>query len=640
MLTTLFLIGMFFQQDTSVHQLKEIAVKADKPVIKQKAGMILYDVQADPEHTSVDLLHLMRKVPYLSVDADDKLTLKGNDDFRILINGRPSTMFDRDLKTILKSMPASTIARIEVYTVPPARFDAEGAGGVINIVTIPRKKDEFKGNVNLSGKWPVGGPGAGTSFNWKQGKIGCSLFSGGNYTWNPVSTNVITGSVLNQESQEKSHGPSAYLGLEGSFEPDSLNLVSARFNINRNRMLGNKWIADLGNSTNRNLNRGMDVVLDYQLSGKRNKYRVLTFSFRHSITEGQFDNSLSMNELSAHENTLQLDYVYPLSGLTIEAGVKGIFRESRSDDFDYNQQVLAAYHAYQFSLGSWSFQSGLRWERTITDTRSYNNFFPNFSVSKTFKNQHQFNAGFSQRMKRPGINRLNPFVDRQNPYFIFTGNPSLMPVIVHSVSAGYNIGGKMAGLDYTWLRNADMPVTTYDSSTMVTTRTFANAGDIAGLSAFFYAGFTLTSHLGLNMNGNVIYFRIEKQELLTYALNISTVYNFEKGWKANVDGTLLSKNPTGLQGTSNGMVASSFAISKALLAGKLTLYAAVSNPFTKYRHSIAHTRGSNFYQVSNTLNYFRSYNITMNYSFGKLTGHINKSKTTINNNDLSNGKGI
>lgn len=633
MYTTLFLIGMFFQQDTAVHQLKEIAVKAEKPLIKQKAGVVIYDVQADPENKAYAILPLMRKIPYLSVDADDNLLLKGQSDFKVLINGKASGM---DFKTLLKAMPASTIARIEVYTVPPARFDAEGAGGVINIVTVARIRDEYKGNVNVSGKGPMGGPGAGASFTWKQHKVGLSTFMGANYTWNPRTSSVITGTVVNQESTDKSYGRSGYLGLEGSYALDSLNLVTVSLNMNGSRSVGDKWIADVGNSQSRSYHKGMDAGLDYQLSAKG----VLTFSYHYSSTDGELNNSLSTNELQTRENTMQVDYVYPLSAWTIEGGIKGIFRDSRSDDFDYRQQVLAAYNAYQFSLNAWNIQGGLRWERTITDLKSYNNFFPNISVSKTFKNQHQFNAGFSQRMKRPGINRLNPYVDRQNPYFIFTGNPSLMPVVVNSVSAGYNIGGKMAGLDYTWLHHADMPVTIYDAITKVTTNTFANAGNIAGLSAFIAAGFTLSTRMHLDMNGNVIYFWIGEQELLTYALNISTGYNLQKGWKANVDGTLLSKNPTGFQGTSNGMVATTFAISKELLKGKLNLNAAVNNPFTKYRKSVASTKGENFYQLSSTTNYFRSFTLRVNYNFGKMTGNINKSKTTIKNIDLSNGKGM
>ncbi|WP_440134103.1 outer membrane beta-barrel protein [Chitinophaga sancti] len=637
MFTTLVLIGMFFQQDTAVHQLKEIAVKAAKPVIKQRAGLVIYDIQADPENKSVDVLHLLRKVPYLSVDADDHLLLKGQADFRVLINGKPSGM---DFTTLLKTMPASTIARVEVYTVPPARFDAEGAGGVINIITVARLRDEYKGNVRFSGKWPQGGPGAGASFTLKKRRTGFSAFLGANYTRNPETTQLISGSVVNQEVREHAQERSGYIGLEGSYELDSLNLVTARLNIHRNRLDGDRWLAGVGDSHNRSLNNAMDAGADYQLSGRRHKTRLLTFSFRHSRTEGELYNGLRTNEVLADENTAQVDYVYPLPAVTIEGGIKGIFRDSRSDDFDYQQQVVAAYNSYQFSIRTWDFQAGLRWEHTITARTSYHNFFPDLSVSKTFKNQHQFNAGFSQRMKRPGINRLNPFVDRQNPYFIFTGNPDLMPVVVNSISAGYNIGGRMAGLDYTWLQHADMPVSTYDSTTMVTTSTFANAGNIAGLSAYVYAGFTLASHLTLNTNGNVIYFRIGESELLTYALNIAAAYNFEKGWRVTVDGTVLSKNPTGFQGTTNGLLATAFAVSKEMLKGQLTLNAGVNNPFTKYRHRLVHTSGNGFYQLSDTRLYYRSFTMSMNYNFGKMTGNIKKSKTTINNIDLSNGKGM
>lgn len=103
----------------------------------------------------------MKKVPYLSVDGQENLTLKGNSSYRILINGKPSGIVDQDPKNFLKTLPASTIQSIEVYTTPPAKYDAEGLGGVINIVTTKKIGEGYKGTVNISEGFPSGGPSGG-----------------------------------------------------------------------------------------------------------------------------------------------------------------------------------------------------------------------------------------------------------------------------------------------------------------------------------------------------------------------------------------------------------------------------------------------------------------------------------------------
>lgn len=696
-------------------KLKEVAITADKPIIKQKAGKIIYDMQADPESRSSNVLNMLRKVPYMSLDGNNNILLKGNSDFRVLINGKSSGMFERDLKNILSSMPASTIQSIEVYTIPPARFDAEGAGGIINIITTRKAKNELKGNLNVSHRWPVGGPGIGSSITFQKNKVGLSAFAGGSLSRTPLTENINerntfgkTPTGLRQENSDRSKGRNGYFGMELSYEVDTLNLVTGRLNFSGNHGENNTWLNSRLNGTSgllqqyrlegngRNEGSGMDAAVDYQRSGKKDKNRLLTLSYRYSASKSKPENDVYISEATGFpdydyqqrndqrttENTVQLDYVYPGRRLTVEAGLKGIFRVnnsdfkyfSRNDDskpfelrsdfsdqFDYRQTVLAAYNSYMYNLETWSFQGGVRVEKTLIDAdfvgntrqvkQDYINVFPNLAINKTFKNQHSLNIGYTQRMKRPGINRLNPFVDRQNPDFLFTGNPELRPVVVHSISAGYNIPGKInftGGADYTFLRKVDLPVYSYDSTTRVVTNSFANTGKIDGLSAFVYASYNVTKQLSLTANGNVVYFWIEgladgeiiKNELFTYALNLSASYSFEKGWRARADGSIISSNPTGFQGTSNGMVTSTFGISKEVIQGKLSFDANVSNPFTKYRNNRTYTSGPDFYQTTNARNYFRTFNVSMNYNFGGLKGNLRKNKRTIRNNDLSNGKGM
>lgn len=226
--------------------LKEVVVTGTKQIVKQEIDRITYDLQADPESKVVNVLEMMRKVPMLSLDADNNLLLKGNSDFKILINGKPSSMMERNYKDILRTMPASSIERIEVITSPPAKYDAEGLAGIINIITMKKLDNGYNGSVNVSERFPTGGPGLGGSVSAKLGKLGISAFGGANLINNlPTRAGVqriTTGlqpTTLLQEGTIGSENRTAYLGYEMSYEIDTLNLIATQFNMNGNKLTGN-----------------------------------------------------------------------------------------------------------------------------------------------------------------------------------------------------------------------------------------------------------------------------------------------------------------------------------------------------------------------------------------------------------------
>src|SRR5471030_827061 len=106
-----------------VKSLNEVQVTAQRPLIQQKPGKVIYDMQADPESKAKSLIDMLHKIPFITVDADDNVMLKGNSNFKVFINGKPSGMMENNLKAVLRTMPASTILRIEVITTPPAKYD-------------------------------------------------------------------------------------------------------------------------------------------------------------------------------------------------------------------------------------------------------------------------------------------------------------------------------------------------------------------------------------------------------------------------------------------------------------------------------------------------------------------------------------
>ena len=158
-------------------QMKEVTVVAVKPLIKRDLDGISYDVAADPETPVLSVLDMMRKVPLLSVDGSDNIKLKGKTNYKILINGKESALMAKNPSDVLRSMPATNIERIEVITTPPAKYDAEGLAGIINIIT--KKKIDEGYNIGLNGRLnTVWGPGINLNGTYKKGKFGFSGYVG------------------------------------------------------------------------------------------------------------------------------------------------------------------------------------------------------------------------------------------------------------------------------------------------------------------------------------------------------------------------------------------------------------------------------------------------------------------------------
>jgi ferric enterobactin receptor len=488
-------------------QLKSVTVTADRPLVKQEIDRIAYNVQADPENKVNSVLEMMRKVPMLSVDGDDNIQLQGNSNYRILINGKPSGMMERNPKDILKSMPASSIERIEVITTPPAKYDGEGLAGIINIITYKKVDNGTNGSINMNQRFPVGGPGIGGNFTVKSGKFGVATNAGGSLSSAPLLNNSISRSTIGntptnlwQTGARENSGKYGYAGVELSFEIDSLNLLSGQFNYNAssNESANNQFSSltngstllqryQLTNGLNGN-GDGVDAAFNYQLGFKKDKNRLLTLSYRYyEFSNSQFNQVNIFDKLAydvpnykqeniggTTEQTVQLDYMHPFKKINIEAGLKAIFRDNNSDFqflsanssgifvvdplrtniFNNSQNVYAFYNTYQFNLKDWGFKAGIRAEQTeITanfvglSTSLNNNSFnltPSISVMRKFKNMISLNFGFTARIQRPGIYQLNPFVDRSNPNFESSGNPDLAPTVGNNFEINYSSFKKLS----------------------------------------------------------------------------------------------------------------------------------------------------------------------------------------------------
>lgn len=695
--------------------LKEVVVTA-RPLVKKLIDGISYDLQADPESNSSSVLEMMRKIPFLSVDAGNNVLLKGNGNYKIFINGKPSSLMERNPQEVLRSMPASSIQRIEVITAPSAKYDAEGFAGIINIITNKKAADSYNGSWNLNERFPAGGPGTGGSLSVRQGRLGLSAYAGGSLQRTPSTTNRLERSatgddagVLLQQGTRRSHNRNGYLGTELSWDVDSLRLVSMQFNLNGSRYTGVSTLQSqlsgkeyalqqaydlLTNS--RNNGSGIDAAVNFQQGFKKDKNRLLTFSYRYfrynSVQNDQLGFSGKVNytqpdyrqrnDAGANEHTFQVDYVHPFKKLTMEAGVKGIARSNESDygylsfnsstgwfepdssmgnRFNNHQYIFSAYNSWLYSKGKWDVRAGLRAEQTFTSVdfistatkvkQQYFNIIPSFVISRKLGNNSSLNMDFTQRIKRPGINRLNPFVDRSNPSEESSGNPNLKAVLNNRIQAGYSRWGKLSlnlSVDYNIVNKLDLKLTSFDSAAKITRSTYANTGKARAGDFSININYQLNQRINMGVNSTLTYVVIDgyingnlvKQHWWLYSANYFMGYKLNKGWRLNMNASLTGPNPAALQSMTNKMLYTSVSVNKELVKGKLNCSAFINNPFTRYRHNKVNTTGPGFVQYTDEQQYFRSFGCSLNYHFGKLKNGVKKSSRQIRNDDVSNGKGL
>lgn len=702
----------------SSNQLKEVSVTAARPLMKQEVDRITYDVQADPESRELSALDMMRKVPLLTVDGNDNIQLKGSGNYKILINGKESAMVAKNPSDILKAMPATNVERIEVITTPPAKYDAEGLAGIINIIT---KKNADQGfNIGLNTRFnSVFGAGYNLNATVKQGKFGMSLFTGfgsnGTLTTNSGNTETIFANHNNvvQSGENTQKGKYHYLGTELSYEIDTLNLITASIDLFGNNQDQNGFqhsntdslgiqqqgyfLQDAGNSTFSSL----DASINYQLGFKNSKDELLTFSYKYSYSpnnqftgnlftdrfnyfQKDFPDNQQYNDQGDKDHTIQIDYANPLSKqVSLEAGAKAILRSNYSNyhvddrdsstnqyqtndaltnNFNYHQDIVSLYNSYQVKLDKWTGKAGLRLEHTYINADfassnkqiapSYNNLIPSVSIQRSF-DKSSINFGFTQRIQRPNISELNPYVDTNDPLFVSTGNPSLRPELDNTFELNYSNFSKSAinvGLSYAFSNNSIQNVSSLQEGIIdgqketITYTTFENLGTNKTLGLNVHTNMNITKQFTLGLNGQVNHIWLSgdfdgslyhNQGFTGNAFG-NLRYKFDDGFALGFNAGFFSGN-VNLQGRSSDFLFNQYLISKEFFTKKLTISLVANNPYSKYNTFRSTTNSADFYQTSYNQNYYRSFAVRLNFRFGKLNSNIKKNEHGIENDDSKGG---
>jgi hypothetical protein len=697
---------------SSANQLKEVQVVTERLLVEQDIDKITYNVDADPESQTMNALDMLRKVPLLTVDADDNITLNGNSNYRVLINGKTSSLFVRSPKDVFRSMPASTIKNIEVITNPPSKYEAEGVGGIINIITHKKNIGGYNGSINMQVSSPRG-TNLGGYITAKSGKAGFSGYFGRGTHFSPTTNSnlfredKIRQTTLEQLGESTSSNTYQYFSGDFSYEMDTLNLFTANLSMNlsngTNRLTQQVQLFDAsGNPVEsyRRLNQGTfnwlgsDFGADYQRSFKRSKDQLFTLSYRLSNNGNgsgtdftlqpifNYDGQVSQteNDGMSTEHTMQADYVHPIKKHTLEMGVKTIFRLSSSDyffsnrnpetgvfiedpnlsnSFDYRQDIYAAYTSLSLKKDNWGLKAGARLEETRLDANfkssgaiappDYFNLIPNITLSRKLKGTSTMRLSYTQRIERPSLYYLNPYINQIDPRNISFGNPMLDAATNNVFNLAYNTFVKGTSINasvfHNFTNNSIQSYTTLGADTVSRT-TFGNIGRNQTYGFSLSGNTTLFKKLSVNLNSTTNYVKLssmieglpQNNEGFTYNLFGYTSYRFEKGWRASGNIGYTSSRIL-LQGRSAGYVWNSISVNKQFLKdNKASLSLSISSPFQQNRRFFNEINDQRFTQNSESFFVMRRYSLGFNYRFGKLQGDIARKKRGIKNDDVKAGE--
>ncbi|RYF12874.1 MAG: TonB-dependent receptor, partial [Flavobacteriales bacterium] len=575
--------------------LNEVTVEGKKAIIENKIDRMVYNAEADATNAGGDATDVMRKVPMLSVDVNGNVQLRGGA-VRVLINGKPSGTMANSVADALKMLPAEQIKSVEVITSPSAKYDAEGSGGIINIITKKSNAQGVSGSVNTS----VGTRQNNGSFNLtaKTNRLSVNAALGGSYAYPQNSRvsflNETAGTTTFQDGFSKWARP----GYNGSFGVDydinAYNNISSTIkyndfsnggpgeaNINING-LALQNISDMDMGFN-----NMDWNVDYKRTSKKAGEE---FSISGQLSQGrnttEFSNILRTagvpDIITANDNvgknneyTLQTDYILPITKkTTLETGLKGIARNIASDytqaaqDFDYNQNVASAYSVIGFDLTKKiKFKGGLRAEYTdisgvfansLPIKNDYLNLFPSAVVSQTLKdNKTTLKLSYNRRVQRPSLFYLNPFRNESNQFSVSEGNPNLDPEISDNYEFGYStfIKGSIINASVFYRRTGDViesaiqPITENGVDKVLTTFINVGTSETFGLNVFGSYNpmpkWTLMTNIGLNTYQVSNEFTgVNTPTFLNYNWFLRSATTFNKGLSLEFFGVLNSPRRT------------------------------------------------------------------------------------------------
>ncbi|MBF4471583.1 outer membrane beta-barrel family protein [Flavobacterium sp. HJJ] len=472
-------------------QLNEVVVRSEKSSVEIKLDKKVYNVGQDMMVKGGTVSDVLDNVPSVSVDTEGNVSLRGSDNVRILIDGRPS--YAVNIAEALRQLPADAIDKVEVITNPSARYDAEGGSGIINILLKKGKNQGFNGTLIASTGIPET-YGLTANVNYKTEKLNYFTTAGYNHRTNEGGGKTNSqyfnndGSIKNylnedRDTERTNDGFNGRAGLEWTVAPntywtnainyekytgDSNDLINYN-NYDASRIYtGSTYRLNTGDTGSENISYTSNLIKNF--NDKGHKLTVDASISRNtddsqSIITGSNNYNNTLNNQIQKQAQIQADYVLPLGkGSQFEAGYKGSFGDlnneyyvldengaridNLSNTLEYKENINALYTQYGFKANKFSYLFGLRWEDTNIEvnlledpkdfnTKKYSNLFPSAFISYEISDQSNLTTSYSKRLTRPRGRFMNPAVNYSSNVNIFQGNPDLDPSLTDKFDFGY-----------------------------------------------------------------------------------------------------------------------------------------------------------------------------------------------------------
>ena len=588
--------------------LKGVEIVAQKPLVKMEVDKMSYNVAEDEDSKSNTVLDMLRKVPMVTVDGQDNISVNGSSSFKVYVDGMPNPMFSSNPSMVFKSMPATAVKSIEVVTNPGAKYDAEGAAGVLNIVM---NRQTPMASQSLNGYNGTIRVGVGTK------QMSGGAFLSGQQGKRSYSANVMTsynkpGTTTTEMEQMQDNGVQQLMtstnDVKTPFTMGSLTLgyqLDPMSNINVTASLNSMSMKSTGTTTTtmggspygnvfsygsstdmKNKNTSFSGSVDYQrfLNQEHTQSLALTYQLTYSPTTTEmtsnFDSSFltsqssfdltdrySENKDKTTNHIFQLDYTMPLgTGKTLNLGgkmqlhdatsdakyyLKDVYDPSSSSDYEYSNKILAGYGEF---AGNWSklgAKAGLRYEHTWQDVEYHlgngQDFSTNYSsLVPTASLQYNLSQGSNLGLSY-NMRISRPGISYLNPYVDKT-NP---------IALTYG----NPDLDVEKAHNVTLVYNVFSSKLMMNLNLHHNFVDNAISQYSFYDadnllnttyGNVVSSHQ-TGLSGYVNYLITKNTRLffnggLNYTdLRSNTLAQSNSGWTANIMGGVQQTLPWKLQ---------------------------------------------------------------------------------------------
>lgn len=494
-------------------ELQEVAVKAQKAFVVQKIDRTVVNPEALISNAGVTSLEVLEKAPGVSVDVNGNISLRGKGGVVVFVDEKPTYLSAADLANYLRTIPSSSIESIEIMTNPPAKYDAAGNSGVINIRLKKSIARGMNGGLNLSyGQGRFMRTNNSFNFNYRINKF--NIFTNASVNQNnsyqdltitrkyftpegQLSSTFIQNSYIRPSNGSRNLrlGLDYYvtkkttlgLALSGFINPSSRNVKNiATIRNGQNEVTG---LVDAYNPMDilfKNGSVNLNMTHQFDTKGREISVNLDNIVYKSTIEQSLENKNLnpdgSLLNRSILESNLpsdisiraaKIDYINPLAkGGRIEAGAKTSFvntgniadfydvvdnkREPNytfSNNFQYKENINAAYLNYSRDFKKISVQAGLRLENTnivgnqlgnvvVKDSsfkRNYTNFFPTFYAQYRVDSASKHVLGFSlgRRIDRPNYKDMNPFTYPMDRFTYYGGNPFLQPTFSYNAELSY-----------------------------------------------------------------------------------------------------------------------------------------------------------------------------------------------------------